>query len=206
MIVTEGILDPSPLRSGRSGSLPVRDSNLYMPRFFSGALFFFGESHLVTLSQRCVYIFQSNPAPPLITVSMLLHYLGRHLLWSQQGTERLHFASPAFVHSHLHPFPIVSFLNLRGVYVRMFCGPLEILFSAAKNIWREVMLLSLFLFLLPRFMWVCMHVRECVPIVWCERSVELVNKKKRMDLCAKAKVWKQSNQTFVQETHFVTYL
>lgn len=38
-----------------------------------------------------------------------------------------------------------------------------------------------------------------------EWPVTLVNKQKK-DLCAKAKVWKQSNQTFVQETHFVTYL
>lgn len=98
MIVTKGILDLSPLRTERSGSLPVRDSNLYMPSFFSGALFFFGESHPGTLLQRCFYIFQSNPPapPPLITVSILLHYLGRHLLWSQQGTEWLRFASPAF--------------------------------------------------------------------------------------------------------------
>lgn len=34
MIVTKGILDLSPLRTVRSGSLPVRDSNLYMPSFF----------------------------------------------------------------------------------------------------------------------------------------------------------------------------
>lgn len=63
--------------------------------------------------------------------------------------------------------------------------------------------------LLPHFMRACVCVWECVPIVWPECSVTLVNKKENgwsKDACVKDKVWKQSNQTFVQETHFVTYL
>lgn len=157
---------------------------LYMPRL-SNRWFFF--SSPVSLAPRnyvaTVFVHLLKQPLSFVTVLTLLHYLGRHLPWSQQGTKRLRSAwAPLFVYSHLHPFLNVPFLEPTWC-VCNFCGPLEMMFLQAPRMWRELTLLSPFA-LLPHFMWVRVHAcaRMCTHCAtWVISRTCKQNKKKKTD-------------------------
>lgn len=119
---------PIMLKWRRSGNPPVCYFSFYTPHL-SNRCFCFSPASLAPRNFVAT-VFVHLPKQPLsfVTVLKLLHYLGRHLPWSQQGTKRLRSArAPLFVHSHLHPFLNVSFFESTWC-VCNFRGPLEMLF------------------------------------------------------------------------------
>lgn len=166
----------------RLGNPPVCYFNFTCLICPTGDFFF---SSPVSLAPRnyVATVFEHLLKQPLsfITVLTLLHYLGRHLPWSQQGTKRLRSArAPLFVYSHLHPFLNVPFLEPTWC-VCNFCGPLEMMFLQAPRMWRELTLLSPFA-LLPHFMWVRVRARMCTHCaMWVISRTCKQNKKKKTD-------------------------
>lgn len=175
-----------------------------MPRLSSPLRCFalFLASHPVTLSRWCLYIFQSNSHKYLEAAALPTQAL--------TGANRARSgcvlqASLLYIATTCTHFQLCRFLNLCDVCAcvdaRVFCGPLKIPFQLPRICERKVTLHSLLLCSMRVCMWENVY-SLCDMREW---PVTLVNKQKK-DLCANAKVWKQSNQTFVQETHFVTYL
>lgn len=183
MIVTKGILDLSPLRTERSGSLPVRDSNLYMPRFFSGALFFFGESHPRTLLQRCFYIFQSNPpAPPPSSHNCLdAAALPRQALTVEPtGHGAAAFCEPRFLYiaTCTHFRLCRSWIYVVCMYVLRTSG--DSVFSRQEYMTRSYVALSLFLSPTTFYVSVHAYARMCTHcVMWAISCTCKQNKKKK---------------------------
>lgn len=198
MIVTQGVLLFS---SGRAVRVHV-PSSVNAP---CGA-FVFWPSHLVTLSRRCLYIFQSNPPPPLSP-----SHLENCCITPRQALTGANRARSGYILratllyiATCTRFQLCRFEStwLVCVFVFLFLADLwnTFFFQLPRMCEEEEKKKVALHSLLPRFMWVCVCVCarmwECVSIVWCalKRAASRTCKQRKKCGLVCAGVWNKATR------------
>lgn len=185
MIVTKGILDLSPLRTERSGSLPVRDSNLYMPSFFFWCFVFL---RWVTPRNLVATVFLHLPKqPPLPPPPPSSHNcldaaaLPRQALTVEPtGHGAAAFCEPRFLYiaTCTHFRLCRSWIYVVCMYVLRTSG--DSVFSRQEYMTRSYVALSLFLSPTTFYVSVHAYARMCTHcVMWAISCTCKQNKKKK---------------------------